>query len=60
MDPKKIVVGIVIRADGTVPFDDDVPEANKAATLKHLIDEGHSVAPVEGTNHYKIAVWPKV
>ena len=51
-------VTFVIRKDGTVPFDAGVPEENKAAILKHLVDNGHALSPVAGTPHYKIAVWP--
>jgi hypothetical protein len=54
----KRLVGIVIRADGTVPFDDDVTEEHRAQTLAWLTDNGHTHAVVPGTRHVKIARWP--
>ena len=36
-------VGVVIRADGTVPFDDDCHPLVKAAIIQHLTDEGHTL-----------------
>lgn len=56
-DPQKQMVGIVIRADGTVPFDDDVPHHIRAQMLAHLTDLGHSLEPIHGTRHVKIKHW---
>lgn len=53
-----INLGIVVRADGTVPFDNGVPAAHKQARLSALADDGHIVEPIAGTPHYKIKVWP--
>ena len=50
-------VAVVVRADGTVPFDAGVDPAVKDHIIRHLIDRGHSVAPIEGTDHYKVAGW---
>lgn len=49
-------VGVVIRRDGTVPFDDDVHPAVKAAIRQHLEDEGHELTELEG-GHLKIENW---
>lgn len=49
-------VGVVIRRDGTVPFDDDVHPAVKAAIHQHLLDEGHTVSEIEG-GHLKVENW---
>jgi len=57
---KKIAVGIVIRADGTVPFDDDPSEEAahiRAHILAHLADKGHTVEPIHGTRHVRIKDW---
>ncbi len=40
-DEPKFGFGIVIRADGTVPFDADLHPDHKAAILSHLRDSGH-------------------
>ena len=50
-------IGVVVKADGTVPFDAGVPDEVKAHILKHLVDKGHSPQPVTGTPHYKIPGW---
>ncbi len=34
---------IIIRADGTIPFDDDVSEEHKTAMLGHLTQMGHVI-----------------
>ena len=57
MEPQNQLFGIVIRADGTVPFDDDCDPAVRAATIAHLMDNGHAVSLVKGTNHAMIADW---
>lgn len=56
-DPNKALIGIVIRADGTVPFDDSCPNHMRAQMLAHLTDLGHSLEPVHGTRHVKIKNW---
>jgi hypothetical protein len=55
----KQLLGIVIRADGTVPFDDAVTEEHRAHTLAWLTDHGHIHAAVPGTRHVKIVHWPR-
>jgi len=54
--------GIVIRADGTVPFDHDASEEfalRKRQTISWLIEDGHQVGPhPENPQHLQIAVWP--
>lgn len=57
MEPKKALVGVVIRADGTVPFDDDCHPDVRAAIMVHLADNGHTIEPVKGTRHVKIKDW---
>lgn len=59
MEPKKSLVGIVIRADGTVPFDDDCHPHVRAQILQHLTDQGHIYHPVKGTKNIKIQNWKK-
>lgn len=50
-------IGVVVRKDGTVPFDEDVPPHVRDTVLKHLADRGHTVEPVAGTRHYRIKNW---
>ena len=57
MEPQKQLFGIVIRADGTVPFDDDCDPTVRANILAHLMDNGHAVSLVKGTNHAIITDW---
>jgi len=57
MEPKKQIHALVIRKDGTVPFDDDVPEDHRAHYLAFLADNGHTVEPIEGTRHVRIKGW---
>jgi len=61
MEPQmqKQLFGIVIRADGTVPFDDDCDPNVRAATIMHLMDNGHAVSLVKGTNHAMITDWKR-
>lgn len=56
-DTHKQLLGIVIRADGTVPFDEGLHPTHRAAMLAHLTDLGHSYDPVEGTRHVRIRDW---
>lgn len=41
----KFGFGIVIRADGSVPFDDDIHPDHKAHMIAHLVSQGHHVEP---------------
>lgn len=70
-DIGKQLIGVVIRADGTVPFDEipaDTPEEHRgrierdrahvrAEIMAYLIDQGHTVEPIEGTKHVRIRNW---
>ncbi len=38
-------LGIVIKADGTVPFDGGLKHPHRAAVLQALVDSGHAVEP---------------
>jgi len=42
MDRKR-GVAIVMRKDGTVPFDDDVPEDHRAIIMGALVANGHEI-----------------
>jgi hypothetical protein len=57
IDPVKQLIGIVIKKDGLVPFDDDVPEENRNHMIAHLVGKGHHLQPVEGTRHMRIMNW---
>jgi hypothetical protein len=57
MEQKKALVGVIIRADGTVPFDEGCHPDVRAAILTHLTDQGHTVEPIKGTRHLKIQGW---
>lgn len=59
MEPKPQMIGVVIRADGTVPFDDDCHPHVRGQILAHLADLGHTVAPIEGTKHVRIVGYKK-
>lgn len=58
MKEKLAMVGVVIRADGTVPFDEDCHPDVKGAILAHLAEQGHTLEPVmkdgRHTGHMKI------
>ena len=64
MTQKQINVGIVIRKDGTVPFDDCTHggPCDCAAIRSHIRDHleatGHVVASVPGTQHFKLKSGP--
>ena len=47
-------LGVVIRKDGTVPFDDDVHPEVRAAVIAHLVDKGHVLVAVPNTKHLRI------
>ncbi len=51
---QKVAVGIIIRKDGTVPFDEGVHPDVRTHILAHLAEHGHTLEPVEGTRHFKI------
>lgn len=48
--------GIIIRADGTIPFDTDVLEIHKQAMLDYLRSEG-LVVELQPDGTYKIKDW---
>jgi len=50
-------VGVVIRKDGTVPFDAGCHPAVRDHILAHLKAQGHELEAIEGTNHVKIKNW---
>lgn len=54
---QKQVLGIITRADGTVPFDDDCDPNVRNAILVHLMDQGHTLAPIKDTKHVVIQNW---
>jgi hypothetical protein len=52
--------GIVIRADGSVPFDDDVHPDHRAHMIAHLVGLGHHVEPHRhAKGHFFIKNWKK-
>lgn len=53
----KQLVGIVIHADGTVPFEDDVAPHIRGQMLSHLMDHGAELSPIPGVRHVKIKNW---
>lgn len=56
-DTNRQLHGVVIRADGTVPFDADVPEHHRERTLRWLAEQGHTIKDVPGTRHVQIQNW---
>lgn len=48
------MVGIVIRKDGTVPFDEGFVPAVRDHIAQHLQAQGHYVDSVPGTPHLRI------
>lgn len=48
MTDRTAMVGVIIRADGTVPFDDDCHPHVREAILKHLDAKGHKVIITDG------------
>lgn len=56
-DPQTQLVGIVVKADGTVPFDAHVHPEVRAHILAHLANQGHTIEPIEGTPHIRIKGW---
>lgn len=57
MPENKSLLGVVIRRDGTVPFDDDCHADVRAACLAHLAEQGHAYEPVPHTKHVRIKNW---
>ncbi len=51
------MIGMVIRKDGTVPFDEDVPNNVQMHILGTLVAAGHDIHPVKGTKNFKINDW---
>lgn len=60
MEPDKKLIGIVIRADGTVPFDDEVSHEHRSQTITHLIDSGNEIKTIPNSRHIRIKNWKKV
>lgn len=48
---------VVVDADGTVRFDDDVADEHRNAIIAQLTDRGHVHERVAGTRHVKIINW---
>lgn len=46
--------GIIVRADGTVPFDEDLPSVHKERILGKLVSAGHTVT-LQPDGTHKIA-----
>lgn len=51
-------IAIVIRPDGTVPFDADLDPAHKRTILGHLIEMGHTVQHAEDGSHVLLLTGP--
>lgn len=56
-DPQTHLVGIVIKPDGTVPFDHDCHPEVRKHIIAFLADNGNTIVPVDGTNHVRIHGW---
>lgn len=52
-DPKPTLVGIVIKSDGRVPFDEGVHPEVRKHILAHLRDKGHELEHPPGCDHHK-------
>lgn len=50
-------LGIVIRADGTIPFDEGFHPDHQELVLGHLLQEGHDLVKDPETGGWKIANW---
>lgn len=46
--------GVIIRADGTIPFDDDLETVHRQAIIQGLKDMGHDVFYDPKTNQHKV------
>lgn len=51
------LTGIVIKADGSVPFDEGHDPEVRKQIIAHLIDRGMDVERIEGTPHLRIKGW---
>lgn len=54
---KRALSGMVIKADGTVPFDEDHDPVLRAEIIAHLFDAGHEFERVPGTAHIRLKDW---
>jgi len=50
--------GIIIRADGTVPFDDDLHPDHKRAIIGHLVEMGHELEHHPQGKHVRLKSGP--
>lgn len=57
MPENKSLLGVVIRKDGTVPFDDNCHADVRYACLDHLTEQGHEYVSIPGTKHVRIKNW---
>ena len=55
-DPVPSLTGIVIRADGTIPFEPGTHPEVRANALLWCMEKGHTVSPLDG-GHLKIHNW---
>ena len=51
-------VGIVIKADGIVPFDADLPKDIKTHLIGHLIETGHTLEHAPDGSYVKLTSGP--
>lgn len=56
-EPNKQLTGIIIRADGTVPFDEGLDPDVRAHIIAYITDQGVAFDPVPGTNSIKLRDW---
>jgi hypothetical protein len=54
----QVNLGIVIKADGKVPFDPDLHPDHRRAIIGHLSDLGHTLEPAEDGSHVRIVSGP--
>lgn len=57
MPENKTLLGVVIRRDGTVPFDDGCHADVRRACLDHLREQGYVFEDIPGTKHVRIKNW---
>lgn len=55
MDPIKQIAAVVIRKDGTVPFDEHVPDHVREHMIRHLAQMGHTIQDVAGSRNVMLA-----
>lgn len=58
MEPTQQHFAVVIKADGSIPFESDVHPAHKAAMLGHLTMQGHAVKRRDDGSYF-IEGWKK-